>query len=385
MKKVRLSSIAMVKAGGTPSRSNLSYWNGDIPWVKISDIQGKHVQTYEETITEEGLKNSSAKLFSKGTILYTIFATLGRVGILDFDATTNQAIAGINILDETIDCDYLYYFLRSQEKKVKAIGKGVAQQNINLKILRDWLVPIRSKEEQTNIAGSLEKIEGAISAKNELLNSFDSLVKSRFNEMFGDPMDEKKWNSKFTEVVIFNPKKSEVKKDMEIEASFVPMEAIGTDGSFSIKKSGKIKDFYKGYTYFKDGDVIFAKITPCFENGKIAIANHCTNKIGFGTTEFHVARPISGKTNAEWVMNLLRNDSLHTYASSKMTGSAGQKRIQTPFFEKLGVYLPPLELQNRFADFVHLVDKSRFVVQKEIKDLQELLDSKMNEYFGGEE
>ena len=385
MKKVRLSSIAMVKAGGTPSRSNLSYWNGDIPWVKISDIQGKHVQTYEETITEEGLKNSSAKLFSKGTILYTIFATLGRVGILDFDATTNQAIAGINILDETIDCDYLYYFLRSQEKKVKAIGKGVAQQNINLKILRDWLVPIRSKEEQTNIAGSLEKIEGAISAKNELLNSFDSLVKSRFNEMFGDPMDEKKWNSKFTKVVIFNPKKSEVKKDMEIEASFVPMEAIGTDGSFSIKKSGKIKDFYKGYTYFKDGDVIFAKITPCFENGKIAIANHCTNKIGFGTTEFHVARPIFGKTNAEWVMNLLRNDSLHTYASSKMTGSAGQKRIQTPFFEKLGVYLPPLELQNRFADFVHLVDKSRFVVQKEIKDLQELLDSKMDEYFGGEE
>ena len=212
-----------------------------------------------------------------------------------------------------------------------------------------------------------------------------ALVKSRFNEMFGDPMDENKWNSKFTEVVIFNPKKSEVKKDMEIEASFVPMEAIGTDGSFSIKKSGKIKDFYKGYTYFKDGDVIFAKITPCFENGKIAIANHCTNKIGFGTTEFHVARPISGKTNAEWVMNLLRNDSLHTYASSKMTGSAGQKRIQTPFFEKLGVYLPPLELQNRFADFVHLIDKSRFVVHKEIKDLQELLDSKMDEYFGGEE
>lgn len=200
--------------------------------------------------------------------------------------------------------------------------------------------------------------------------------------MFGNPMDEMKWNSTFTEVVIFNPKKSEVKKDMEIEASFVPMEAIGTDGSFSIRKSGKIKDFYKGYTYFKDGDVIFAKITPCFENGKIAIANHCANKIGFGTTEFHVARPIPGKTNAEWIMNLLRNDSLHTYASSKMTGSAGQKRIQTPFFEKLGVYLPPLELQNSFADFVHLVDKSKFIVQKEIKDLQELLDKKMDEYFG---
>ena len=251
----------------------------------------------------------------------------------------------------------------------------------HFKFLKEKKIKIASKKEQHFIIEKLDSIKKSIELKENELKSLDELVKSRFIEMFGNPMDEMKWNSTFTEVVIFNPKKSEVKKDMEIEASFVPMEAIGTDGSFSIRKSGKIKDFYKGYTYFKDGDVIFAKITPCFENGKIAIANHCANKIGFGTTEFHVARPIPGKTNAEWIMNLLRNDSLHTYASSKMTGSAGQKRIQTPFFEKLGVYLPPLELQNSFADFVHLVDKSKFVVQQQIKDLQELLDKKMDEYF----
>ena len=174
-------------------------------------------------------------------------------------------------------------------------------------------IPSYGPQKENLIVDSLDCISSLIEKKKAEISSLDSLVKSRFMEMFGNPMDERKWNSKFTEVVIFNPKKSEVKKDMEIEASFVPMEAIGTDGSFSIKKSGKIRDFYKGYTYFKDGDVIFAKITPCFENGKIAIANHCTNKIGFGTTEFHVARPIPGKTNAEWVMNLLRNDSLHTY------------------------------------------------------------------------
>lgn len=231
----------------------------------------------------------------------------------------------------------------------------------HFKFLKEKKIKIASKKEQRFVVEKLDSIKESIELKENELKSLDELVKSRFIEMFGNPMDEMKWNSTFTEVVIFNPKKSEVKKDMEIEASFVPMEAIGTDGSFSIRKSGKIKDFYKGYTYFKDGDVIFAKITPCFENGKIAIANHCANKIGFGTTEFHVARPIPGKTNAEWIMNLLRNDSLHTYASSKMTGSAGQKRIQTPFFEKLGVYLPPLELQNSFADFVHLVDKSKVV------------------------
>ena len=181
MRKAKLSSIATVNAGGTPSRSNQSYWGGNIPWVKISDIQGKHVQSYEETITDEGLKNSTAKLFPKGTILYSIFATLGRVGILDFDSTTNQAIAGINITSEKVDRDYLFYFLRSQEKKVKAIGKGAAQQNINLKILREWLVPLYSEGYQKRIVSSLQDVENVISVKGKILDELDSLVKSRFS------------------------------------------------------------------------------------------------------------------------------------------------------------------------------------------------------------
>lgn len=311
---------------------------------------------------------------------FPVFGASGLVGYRDFFQSEKEAVAiikdgaGIGRVSmlpkhssvlgtmqmlepkEGISNSYLFYYL--SHLKLRKSFTGSTIPHIYFKNYSDSSFPDVSYNQQCQVAEKLDAIRKSIEQKSNQLSILDSLIKSRFMEMFGDPMDEKKWNSKFTEVVIFNPKKSEVKKDMEMEASFVPMEAIGTDGSFSIKKSGKIKDFYKGYTYFKDGDVIFAKITPCFENGKIAIANHCTNKIGFGTTEFHVARPIFGKTNAEWVMNLLRNDSLHTYASSKMTGSAGQKRIQTPFFEKLGVYLPPLELQNRFADFVHLVDKS---------------------------
>ena len=214
---------------------------------------------------------------------------------------------------------------------------------------------------KAKIVERLSRIENQINIKENQLNKLDSLVKSRFIEMFGDPMMVQS-NCVFTDCVKFNPKKSETKGLGDIDVSFVPMECVGTDGSFSIKRTGKISEFYKGYTYFKDGDVLIAKITPCFENGKAAIAVDCTNGIGFGTTEFHVARPISGKSNAYWIVNLLRNDNLHDYAATKMSGSAGQKRIQTPFFEKLKVYLPPIELQNQFADFVKLVDKSRFVV-----------------------
>lgn len=357
MKKVKLSSIATVKAGGTPSRSNLSYWNGDIPWVKISDIQGKHVQTYEETITEEGLKNSSAKLFSKGTILYTIFATLGRVGILDFDATTNQAIAGINILDETIDCDYLYYFLRSQEKKVKAIGKGAAQQNINLKILRNWLVPIRLKEEQTNIAGFLEKIEGAISAKTELLNSLDSLVKSRFNELF------KEWNLSFqkenwiklsdlTNIYTGTTPKTEIEEYWNGLIPWVtPAELdkdsyLITDTERHITEKGQKS---KSLTMMPIGTVLLSTRAPI---GKVAICGvPMTCNQGFKNFE------CLKKLHPTYLFYLLKlnNDWLQTQG----TGTTF-KEISKSKAGNIRIPVPTMSDQKDFAQFYNLVDKSRF-------------------------
>lgn len=331
--------------------------------------------------------NTGYKVIRKGQFTYRSMSDTGRFYI---NRLTNREVGIVSpaypvfeILSDRITSDYLSLFFQSEHFQSQISDKASGSTRLALRYskLENVEINIIAKEKQEKIVRNIDLIKKVIEAEEREQSILDELIKSRFIEMFGNPMDEMKWNSTFTEVVIFNPKKSEVKKDMEIEASFVPMEAIGTDGSFSIRKSGKIKDFYKGYTYFKDGDVIFAKITPCFENGKIAIANHCANKIGFGTTEFHVARPIPGKTNAEWIMNLLRNDSLHTYASSKMTGSAGQKRIQTPFFEKLGVYLPPLELQNSFAEFVKLIDKSKFNVQQRIEKYKELLDKKMSEYF----
>lgn len=176
----KLSDIADIKAGGTPSRSNPEYWDGEIPWIKISNIDSKYVTKFDETITKSGLENSSAKIFEKGTILYTIFATLGRVGILTFSAATNQAIAGIKLIDDHISIDYLYYYLRSIENSVKASGNGAAQQNINLGILKNFSIPVPPLERQNNIINSLGTIEKGISQKKKQLSLLDGLVKSRF-------------------------------------------------------------------------------------------------------------------------------------------------------------------------------------------------------------
>ena len=111
----RLGDICKIQTGGTPSRSNVEYWHdGTIPWVKISDFNGKYLSVASEMISQVGLENSSAKIFPKGTILYTIFATLGEACVLDIDAATNQAIAGLQIIDKNVFPDYLYYYLLSK-------------------------------------------------------------------------------------------------------------------------------------------------------------------------------------------------------------------------------------------------------------------------------
>lgn len=153
----RLNDISSITSGGTPARTNSSFWNGDIPWVKIGDIRNKYISTTEEEISEQGLNSSSAKIFPKGTILYTIFATIGTVGILNIDAATNQAIAGVTFFGE-YNRDYMYYVLIGLKDILVSKGKGMAQMNINLTILKNTPIPIPPLAEQKRIVQKIEEL-----------------------------------------------------------------------------------------------------------------------------------------------------------------------------------------------------------------------------------
>ena len=183
MKKVKLGDLCEIQSGGTPSRSKPEFWvEGNIPWVKIKDINSKYVDKVEEHITELGLQCSSAKLFSRETILYTIFATIGEVAILDIDAATNQAIAGLYLKSEKVLKDYLYYFLISIKNIVKNDSRGVAQNNINLTYLKNIDVPIVEIAHQQEICDNLSTINQIITQRNKQLIELSNLVKSRYFE-----------------------------------------------------------------------------------------------------------------------------------------------------------------------------------------------------------
>ena len=151
----RLNTISRIESGGTPSRTISSYWGGDIHWIKIGDINNKYVNDSEEKITKKGLDNSSARLFEKGTLLYTIFATIGTVGILNINAATNQAVAGINFYG-SVDINYMYYVALNMKHMALEQARGMAQLNINQTILKNLIIPIPPISEQTRIAKRIE-------------------------------------------------------------------------------------------------------------------------------------------------------------------------------------------------------------------------------------
>ena len=364
------------------------YLESGVPYITSKNIKkGKIDFGNVNYISEEDYQTiSKNRPIKEGDILISMIGTLGEIAVVKLEDGKfygqNMFLIRLN-KEKVYDRYFLNYFNSNKVKRdLERSQNQSTQRYLKANHIEDLMIPLPSLDEQRFIAKILDSLSDIIKKRHKELEELDNLIKSRYVELFGNPLDPYKVNYIFTECVEFNPKKSEVKDLQDVEVSFVPMECVGVDGSFTIKGTGLISDYYSGYTYFRDGDVLLAKITPCFENGKVAIAIDCKNGIGFGTTEFHVSRPLKGITNSVWVKYLLKNDMVHDLATINMSGSAGQKRIQTPFFNKLKVYVPPIEEQEQFADFVHQVTKLKFEVQKSLDETQTLMDSLMQQYFG---
>ena len=162
-----------------------------------------------------------------------------------------------------------------------------------------------------------------------------------------------KWPVETIDVVVqVNPKLAAADRpDLNEIVCFVPMAAVSEETlSIEAQAERPFSEVAKGYTPFKRGDVLVAKITPCFENGKMALADNLAHELGFGTTEFHVFRP-SERITGPYLFNLLRAPYVRKAGAMKMKGAAGQRRVPADFFAALTIPLPPLAEQKRIAGF----------------------------------
>lgn len=186
-----------------------------------------------------------------------------------------------------------------------------------------------------------------------------------------------KW-VKLGEVCEINPKDSSLKDLPDtLEVTFVPMAAVDEEeGAIVAPQIRQLKQVRKGYTQFKEGDVIFAKITPCMENGKAAIARNLKNGLGFGSTEFHVLRPTS-QAISEYIYFYVRQPSFRNEAKMNMTGTAGQLRVPVKFVKNVSVPLPHLEEQKRIVAVLESalsrVNKAKELLEESGKAIEKIL------------
>lgn len=301
-----------------------------------------------------------------------------------FDAYQRTYI--IESLDKMIlSVPYLFCFLDKYVEKLRTLSIGGVIKYIKLGNLTEANIPLPKIQEQYTIVELCYKVNTLLFLRKQQLAKLDELVKSRFVEMFGLPgTDVHGWGmSSLGEICEINPKKSQdARLTNGLLVSFVPMPSVSESGDIDATQVKPYDEVKTGFTYFAENDVLFAKITPCMENGKGAIATGLYNGIGFGSTEFHVLRPAKETATPRWIYTLTVFPQFRIDAASNMTGSAGQRRVPASFLENYRVSVPPLELQNRFAAFVTEVDKSKLAVQQSIDQLETLKKSLMQKYFG---
>ena len=314
--KVKLTDLCNIQYGYAFDSGCFTNDESYIPLVRIRDVKRGFSETYYSG------KYPEEYILHAGDLLIGMDGEFNIARWKSRDALLNQRVCKVSAKEGVCE-EYLRFALSIELKEIENRTAFVTVKHLSAKELNKLELNVPKLIEQERIADTLNKIEAIIEKRQKELQKLDDLIKARFVELFGAPLDSNKVNYIFTECVEFNPKKSEVKDLQDVEVSFVPMECVGVDGSFSIKGTGLVSDYYSGYTYFRDGDVLLAKITPCFENGKVAIATDCKNGIGFGTTEFHVSRPLKGITNSVWIKYLLKNDEVHDLATINMSGSAG--------------------------------------------------------------
>lgn len=384
---IRLENIAEWGSGGTPSRKRKEYYNGNIPWIKTGELNNGYIFNSEEKITELGLKNSSAKLYPINTVIIAMYgATIGKVGILSIEATTNQACA-CAIVYKNILFKYVFHYLIYQKEAFINKSKGGAQPNLSQEIIKKHEIPLPPIKEQQRIVNRIESLFAKLDRAKELIentlaqfeqNKMAILHKAFTGELTAkwrieNNIDLSSWeNGILMDFCKINPKKINTKEfDDDMIVSFIPMPCVSDIWGKIVKKElRKLGEVKKGYTNFCEGDVLFAKITPCMENGKSAIVDKLENDIGFGSTEFYVLRCDENKLNNKYLHYFVRQKTFRDEAKGEMTGAVGQQRVPKTFLENYKMKVPTIEEQQ---EIVNILDNLLAKYNK-IKNLEQQLE-----------
>lgn len=380
----KLGEVLETTSGGTPSKSHKEYYEGGtIPWLRSGEVSKGDIYDAELYITEEGLKKSSAKLFPIDTVLIAMYgATVGQVGILKSTMCTNQAICGI-LPNKDFHPNFLKYVLLANKKNYLKQAIGGAQPNISQQVIKSTYIPIVKFSEQESVVSELDKINELIRLKKEQLKDFDNLAQSLFYEMFGDPVEnEKGWEvKKLNDICDVRDGTHDSPKYLQNSEYILITSKNIVNGSID----------FENVNYISEEDYIKINKRSKVDNGNIimpmigTIGNPIIAHID-GTHKFCIKNVALIKfladstVNNMFIVNLMRCSSFSSYLLNQNKGGT-QKFVALGAIRKLPIPLPPLPLQQLFAQRIEQIEREKSEVQKSIQDLETLLASRMQYWF----
>ena len=379
----RISHICALGRGRVISKIEIAENEGEYP-VYSSQTENNGVLGYINTYDFEG---DYVTWTTDGANAGTVFRRTGRFNCTNVCGTLKPK-------ENNLDLSYLTYALSLETKRYVRL-------DINPKLMNNEMAKIRvlfpPSDEQKSIANFLDQktaeIDGLIADKEKLIELLQEKRQAIITEAVTKGLNPNvkmkdsgiKWIGEIPEhwevkrikyLATVNPSKSEVRHlPPEQEVTFIPMEKIVATGKVDYSITNTVENLIDGYTYFRDGDIIMAKVTPCFENGNIAIVNGLLNGIGFGTTELHVLR-CNNKCYNKFLFYYLQSDVFKSKGISEMYGVAGLKRIPTDFVLNYKLGIPDYQEQKQITLYLDtIVDK----INTLISDIQTQID-KLKEY-----
>lgn len=386
---VRLNALADLHNGdrGKNYPSKKDYQISGIPFINAGALKDGHLDENEfNFITEQKYADLRAGKIMRNDILYCLRGSLGKIAIINTDnkGAISSSLCILRV-KSFVSVKYLFYILNADiiKRQQDLVANGSAQPNLSATNVMQYMVPFPPVKEQQCIIDRIEnlfvKLEKAKKNLQIVVYSFEQRKSSILHKAFTGELT-KQWRKSrgmgmdswervsLSDVCKVNPKKIET-KDLpdDLEVSFFPMSALSeVYGEITNPQTKPLKEVKTGFTNFSEGDVVFAKITPCMENGKSAVIGRLVNDIGYGTTEFYVLR-CSEKLHNRYLYHLVRDKHFRDEAKSVMTGAVGQQRVPKSFLEKYPLYLPSMPEQEEIC---RVLDEM-FAKERKVKNFSE--------------
>ena len=386
-----LSCVAQWGSGGTPSRKILAYYDGEISWIKTGELNDELIYESEEHISSEAIANSSAKLFPIHTVIIAMYgATIGKVGILEIEAATNQACA-CAVSSTAIDYKYLFYYAKSQKEAFIKKGKGGAQPNISQEIIKTHEIPLPPLPEQHRIVNCIEslfaKLDEAKEKAQAVVDGFELRKSAILHKAFTGELTER-WRKEhgigmeswvravLIDVLKEKPRNGYSPKPVNYVTPYKSM-------TLSATTSGVFKDEYfkyvdetipeDSYLWLKPGDILIQRANSLDKVGTSAV--YTGQEHEFIYPDLMMKLQVVETASSQFVAYSLKRDDSLAYFRANATGTAGNMpKINQKVVSQTPLNLPTFDEQ---IEIVRILE-SLFVKVQQSKEAAEAVLSQID-------